>query len=178
MFAHRVHLEVVDAAGKPVPDGVMGRILVTLLGNEEFPMVRYDIGDWGALRAGACRCGNAFPMLERLEGRTYEVIRDTKGGFVTPVFFRHLLGVVHPLPYVRRFQFVQQGEKSYDLILEVTRQITDENLNTDCIPSIRDLKAVLGEDAAIRLVQTDRIRETDSGKYLYTKNLYKPTLSS
>jgi phenylacetate-CoA ligase len=178
IFTHRVHLEVVDAAGNPAPHGTMGRILVTLLGNDEFPLIRYDIGDWGALRDGLCSCGSAFPMLDRIEGRTYEVIRDTKGGFVTPVYFRHLLGVVHPLPYVRRFQFIQQGERLYDLMLEISPKVPDETVRLDTTPVIHDLQAILGGDAEIRLRQTEHIQETGSGKFLYTKNLFKSTLSS
>ena len=45
IFANHVLLEVVDDSGRAVAEGQSGRILVTLLGNHSFPLIRYEIGD-------------------------------------------------------------------------------------------------------------------------------------
>lgn len=45
----RVHLEVVDDAGQPVPDGQRGELVVTVDGNPHLPLLRYRTGDSAAL---------------------------------------------------------------------------------------------------------------------------------
>jgi len=61
------YVEIVDEAGNLVEPGVEGRILVTCLTNYAMPLIRYDIGDRGAL-AGEfkCPCGRDGQMFARL----------------------------------------------------------------------------------------------------------------
>ncbi|WP_233199642.1 AMP-binding protein [Cryobacterium sp. N22] len=60
----RVHVEVLDAAGGPVPPGQRGEIVVTAGENPLLPLVRYRTGDFGRLVDVAGR-----PALADLEGR-------------------------------------------------------------------------------------------------------------
>jgi len=68
----RLHVEVLDDAGTPVPAGERGEITVTAGENPLLPLVRYRTGDFGRLVHVAGR-----PALADLEGR--EATR-----FVTP----------------------------------------------------------------------------------------------
>lgn len=62
-----VILEPVDADGRPVPPGEMGTTtLLTHLANHVQPLIRYDLGDRVALRAGVCACGTHLPAIEVL----------------------------------------------------------------------------------------------------------------
>ena len=52
MQAHvdrRVHVEVLDEGGAPVPDGERGEIVVTVDENPYLPLLRYRTGDHAAL---------------------------------------------------------------------------------------------------------------------------------
>jgi len=49
--------EIVDDAGDPVPDGEMGRLVVTTIGLEAIPLIRYVTGDMARILPGQCRCG-------------------------------------------------------------------------------------------------------------------------
>ena len=60
----RVHVEVLDPAGRPVPTGERGEIVVTAGENPLLPLVRYRTGDFGRLVDVAGR-----PALADLEGR-------------------------------------------------------------------------------------------------------------
>lgn len=60
----RVHVEVLDADGRPVPPGERGEIVVTAGENPLLPLVRYRTGDFGRLVDVAGR-----PALADLEGR-------------------------------------------------------------------------------------------------------------
>ena len=171
-YSHHVWLEGVDDQGRPVPPGETGRLLVTLLGNRSFPLVRYDIGDMGSLSPVRCRCGMPFPILERLEGRALEFVTDMTGARVTPVYIRHLIGVVHnPDNRLQCFQLNQFGRGRYELLLQMP-QADQERYHRETCPLIqRDLEAVLGRGAQLEIHFRKRIAESGSGKFLYVRNL-------
>ncbi|MPM69360.1 hypothetical protein SDC9_116305 [bioreactor metagenome] len=55
--------EIVDDAGNPVPDGEMGRLVVTAIGLEAIPLIRYVTGDMARILPGQCRCGGVTKRL-------------------------------------------------------------------------------------------------------------------
>jgi phenylacetate-CoA ligase len=170
VYAHHVHMEVVDAAGRPCSAGRRGRILVTLLGNHSFPLIRYEIGDVGGWGQKNCPCGRPFPQLESIEGRVGEFLTSARGNHVSPVFIRHLLGVVHNPGLVRRFQLVQEGPARFVLRVEIeTGHRWEEFDRTLRDVIVRDLAAVLGPGASIEVLEV-RGWGAGAGKHLYTEN--------
>lgn len=85
-------LEVLGAGDAPLPAGGTGALVATSLLNADMPLVRYRIGDRGALAAAdapACACGRALPVLAGIEGRSDDVLwtRDGRAvGRLDPVF--------------------------------------------------------------------------------------------
>lgn len=89
------HVEVVaektDAAVLP---GEYGRFICTGLLNNAMPLVRYDTGDRGALAVAAasgrgCACGRTLPVLQRIDGRSDDVVITPDGRYIgrlDPVF--------------------------------------------------------------------------------------------
>lgn len=67
VLARRVHVEVLDADGAPVPDGEVGEIVVTAGENPLLPLVRYRTGDFGRLLRGA----DGGVVIADLEGREH-----------------------------------------------------------------------------------------------------------
>ncbi len=170
VYSHHVHLEVVGDDGRALPAGQAGRLLVTLLGNRAFPMIRYEIGDVGALADGACPCGRPFPLLDRLEGRSLEFLTSVGGGYVSPVYIRHLVGVVHNPGFIRRFQLVQEAVSVFRLAIELESGVA-ESAFRELEARIRpDLLAVLGAGAALVIERVAEIAPSASGKFLYTVN--------
>ena len=171
IYATGIHLEIVDDAGQPVPAGTTGRILVTLLHNRRFPIIRYEIGDIGALSSAECRCGSPLPLLERVEGRISEIITAANGAYVSPVYIRHLIGVVHNPGTIERFQFRQTDATRYALLLQTEAAVSPAALDA----LRRDLLAVLGADAALEIDPAARLEEHPGGKFLYVQNLHRPS---
>lgn len=167
IYTNHVYLEVVDESGRPVPAGQTGRLLVTLLNNYDFPLIRYQIGDVGALARSQCRCGLAWPLLDRVEGRIEELLYTPSGAYLSPVYVRHLVGVVHNPGIVRRFQLVQQDRRDYLLRLEVDEHAGPEMYASVASALVRDLEAVLGADCRVRVRREERIEEAASGKFRY-----------
>jgi len=63
-------VEIVDANDRVLPNGQEGRIIVTSLYNKAHPMIRYDVGDFGALDE---KSTFKNPILKSLIGRTNDV---------------------------------------------------------------------------------------------------------
>jgi phenylacetate-CoA ligase len=79
-----VRLEVLDDASRPVPDGVEGNLVATLLVNRAMPLLRYRIGDRGSLLPGRCDCGHPFPLLGVVTGRRADMMVLAGGRRVSP----------------------------------------------------------------------------------------------
>ena len=174
IYSNVLAVEVVGEDDRALPVGQTGRVLVTLLGNYEFPMIRYEIGDVGALSAETCPCGRPFPLLKSIEGRSVEFLVSTEGGYVSPVYIRHLIGVVHNPGVIRRFQLVQQTEVAFELRLELESGVANEAKQSALSLVRRDLRTVLGERSELNIVEMDEIPLSGSGKFLYTINLRPP----
>ena len=75
---------------RSVPDGTAGRLVATSLLNATMPLLRYEIGDHGALAIHEpCPCGRTLPVIERIEGRVDDLVTTTDGrvlGRLDPVF--------------------------------------------------------------------------------------------
>jgi phenylacetate-CoA ligase len=70
-----VLIEPVDAQRRPAAAGELSHsTLITNLGNEVQPIIRYDIGDRIRVHGEPCRCGSPFPVIE-VHGRQDEPLR-------------------------------------------------------------------------------------------------------
>ena len=62
--------EIVDGQGRPLPRGEYGELVVTTIGMEAMPLVRYRTGDYTRILPGTCPCGSETLRLDRIERRT------------------------------------------------------------------------------------------------------------
>lgn len=170
IYSPFVHLEVVSDAGEPLPVGSFGRLLVTILSNRRFPLIRYDIGDMAALSNDRCACGSAFPLLRSLEGRAVEMLTSASGAYVTPAFVIHLIGVEQNPGWIKKFQLIQNGAGEFELRMVVAPSVAEAEFCTVRDRITADLREVLGGESRIHTVRTDEIPLTQHGKHLYTIN--------
>jgi phenylacetate-CoA ligase len=111
-----VLLEIIRDDGSPSPPGEIGNVLVTCLRNRTMPLVRYRLGDLAALAEAACSCGRGLPLLERLVGRTNELLATADGRML----LAHV--VVNTLMDIARaslleFKVVQQKDLSVEVLV-------------------------------------------------------------
>jgi phenylacetate-CoA ligase len=99
-----VRLEVLDDASRPVPDGVEGNLVATLLVNRAMPLLRYRIGDRGSLLTERCDCGHPFPLLGVVTGRRADVMVLAGGRRVSPYA---LTCAMEQVGDVLRYQVIQ-----------------------------------------------------------------------
>jgi phenylacetate-CoA ligase len=157
------YVEVIDEAGNPMPDGEEGELVITLLGNFAMPLIRYRIGDRGALATRRIRRPHpqATQSLENVKGRTVDAFRLEDGTIVDGEYFTHLL---YFRDWVHRFQVVQ---KSFEHI--VVRIACDTHPPQDAEPEISEgIRALMGARCTVEFEYCREIETPPSGKYRYT----------
>jgi len=173
IFANHVLLEVVDECGRAVAEGQTGRILVTLLGNHSFPLIRYEIGDM-AIQGRPHGRTSPFPTLNGIEGRISDFITSTRGDYVSPLTIRHLIGVVHAQTGMERYQFIQYPGGRYELKVQLDPVISGTALEVLERGVVKDLVPLLGQGAEFKVQRTEDIQEGLSGKFRYVINYDQP----
>jgi phenylacetate-CoA ligase len=87
------YVEVIEE-GHRVPAGTPGELVATGLLNPAMPLIRYAVGDRGALAPnGACACRRTLPILATVDGRSDDVLYTMDGrpiGRLDPIFKDHL----------------------------------------------------------------------------------------
>lgn len=108
-------LEIVDHQERPVPDGQTGnKALVTNLFNLTQPFIRYEITDVTGYSTQPCSCGQPFPTLLRVEGRTDDIFYiDRPGGGYEEVHPYLFSVAIVELVEVREYQFVQTERNEF-----------------------------------------------------------------
>jgi phenylacetate-CoA ligase len=95
-------LEVVDEAGAAVGDGELGEVVITTLGVEGMPLIRYKTGDLCHVYYSACACGRTSPRLGPVVGRKQQMIKF-KG---TTIFPPALFDVLDSVKEIELYQVV------------------------------------------------------------------------
>ena len=68
-------VEIIGEDNLPVPDGEVGEIVVTTLGVEGMPLLRFRTGDMAAKIVAPCKCGRNSYRLTPLVGRKNNMIK-------------------------------------------------------------------------------------------------------
>ncbi len=76
-------LEVINEDGEIVKDGQLGEVVVTTLGVEGMPLIRYKTGDLCHVYYSKCECGSSSPRLGPVIGRKQQMIKY-KGTTIFP----------------------------------------------------------------------------------------------
>ena len=58
--------EIIDEQGKPLPRGEFGELVITTIGMEAMPLLRYRTGDYTRILPDRCPCGSEVLRLDRV----------------------------------------------------------------------------------------------------------------
>jgi phenylacetate-coenzyme A ligase PaaK-like adenylate-forming protein len=138
-----VVVEIVrPGTGEPVPDGEVGEVVVTPLGNATYPLIRFGTGDLSALLPGASACGRTNRRIKGWLGRADQTTK-VKGMFVHPA---QVEAIVKRHPEVRRARLVVDNHEGSDrMMLHVEVTGMDPQLANAIVESIRDVTKLRGE---------------------------------
>jgi phenylacetate-CoA ligase len=159
--ADGVYVEVLRLDGTPAAYGESGQIIVTDLVNRAMPMLRYQVGDMGALADQPCPCGRGLPLLDRIEGRVADYVVTTRGELVSGISLTENFNNL--VPGVAQMQIVQEEIDRF-----VFRIVKDANFGPQSLEVIRSLVAErFGADVRYECEFVERIPQEPSGKYRF-----------
>ncbi|MDR0339644.1 MAG: AMP-binding protein [Desulfovibrio sp.] len=92
-------VEIVDEAGRAVPDGEWGEVAISTLTREAMPLLRYRSGDEGRIAPEPCACGSVLRRLYA-RGRLSERVPLPDGGMLR---LADIDQVLYALPFVRGY---------------------------------------------------------------------------
>ncbi|MCG3137223.1 MAG: hypothetical protein HJJLKODD_01066 [Phycisphaerae bacterium] len=165
-----VVVEILDEAGRPVPDGVEGRMVITNLEAWAMPFIRYDTGDRAARRAGLCECGVRLPRLWRPTGRSFEFLVTNTGARITGVSISRDLKNVEGLAHYR---VIQLAPDRVQVQVVPNFRFQPERGTAEIV---RYIQARLGPATQVEIELLDQLPAHPSGKYRYVINAI-PTAS-
>ena len=164
--SHTHVVEVVDSAENPIFDQD-GDLILTSLTNYAMPFIRYKIGDRGCMASKMCSCGQGFPILTSVSGRSMESFITSEGALVSPIFLITMIGTSLRAGLIKKFQLIQEDFALVRLkVIPATddRSEIDEALNT----IDGKLRKMMGDGCTIEHEFVEVLPRTPSGKYLYT----------
>jgi phenylacetate-CoA ligase len=157
--------EIVEPeTGEPLPYGEPGELVLTTLTKEALPLIRYRTGDITSLNPAVCACGRTLARMEKISGRTDDML-IVRGINVFPSQIETvLLQVKGVLPH---YQIVVDRRHALD-DLEIWIEISDEVFTDDFqrLEALeRDLQSelqnALGISARVKLVEPKSIQRSE-----------------
>lgn len=151
------YVEFLRKDGSDAKPGEEARLICTGFTNRAMPLIRYDIGDTGVLaKEQNCPCGRNFPVVEKIIGRTDDILvmRDGRRvGRLDPVF--------KGLQTIKAAQIVQE-----DLDNVVLKLVPDESYDKkEAEVIVYEMKKRLGNQAKISVEILKEIPITNAGKF-------------
>jgi len=167
VFEDHFLVETIDPdTGKVLPPGETGEIVFTTLTKEAFPLIRYRTRDISRLITAPCRCGRTHFRMDRVEGRSDDML-IIRGVNVFPSQIEAVLvGIQGVEPH---YQLIVDREGTLDT-LEVQVEVSDALFsNADEVRVLqkierrisKDLKDFLGITAKIKLVEPKSIQRSE-----------------
>jgi phenylacetate-CoA ligase len=155
--AESLFVEILDEEGALCAPGQVGRIVLTDLHNFASPLIRYEIGDYAEV-GEACPCGRGLPVLNRIVGRTRNMLTLPTGDKIWPSFPSARMVPIAP---IRQFQIIQHDLQRIEARLVAARALTDDEVGR-----LRAfLAGCLRHDFKLELVFVDEIARSPGGKY-------------
>lgn len=146
-----IHLEILDAQGRPAAEGQVGEICVTPFGIQGMPVIRYLTGDYAFVQHSPCACGRASLRLSPILGRRDQMLK-IKGTTVFPA-------VIHEIcqaePAVRGHVLVVESDDTLSdkltLLIETSHPEVQERL-------AEKVRSELKVAPAIRIVSGEELQ--------------------
>ena len=122
-------IEIIDPeTGDPLPEGEPGEVVLTALTKEAVPVIRYRTRDLSRILPGECPCGRTCVRMEKVRGRTDDMI-IVRGVNVFPTQIEGvLLDVEHTEPHYLILLTKRGALDDIEIQVEVTEQIFHDEM--------------------------------------------------
>jgi len=147
-------IEIVDENDNPVKPSELGELVITTLGIEGMPLLRFKTGDICRVYTEDCSCGNRTVRISPVLGRKKQMIKY-KG---TTLYPSSLYDILDTIDEVNNYQVeVYTNEIGTDeILIKIDCQLLSENLEKE----IKDrFRARLRVAPAIQFVKSDTLNK-------------------
>jgi phenylacetate-CoA ligase len=157
--------EIIDPdTGKALPYGEKGELVFTSITKEAFPVIRYRTRDISVLYPEVCKCGRTFVRMQRITGRTDDML-IIRGVNVFPSQIESVLMQVEGVE--PHYQLIVDREGNLDT-LEVQVEV-NEKVFSDEIKQLerlekrieKDIKELFGVTCKCKLVEPKTIQRSE-----------------
>lgn len=157
--------EIVDPdTFEPLPPGQPGELVFTTLTKEAFPIIRYRTKDLSTLYTEQCRCGRTLVRMEKVTGRTDDML-IIRGVNVFPSQVEHVLMGVEGVEPHYQIEVNREGNlDTMNVLVEVSDTVFHdevkvlEGLSRKIQVEIKDL---LGVTCGVKLVEPRTIQRSE-----------------
>jgi phenylacetate-CoA ligase len=157
--------EIVDPVTlEPVPYGTTGELVFTTLTREAFPLVRYRTRDITALNPEPCICGRTHMRMNRITGRTDDML-IIRGVNIFPSQIESVLLDTEGI--APHYQLVVDRKDSLDVLTVLVE--VNEKLFSDEVKGLqamekrisKNIKDLFGISATVKLVEPKQIARSE-----------------
>ncbi len=158
MNSQSLFVEVLDENNKVLPLGEEGRIVITSLYNKAHPMIRYDIGDTGALAKTSTL---KRPVLEKLTGRTNDVAKLADGKVVPGLTFYYVTkSIIEDAGSIKEFVVTQTDLETFKI-----EYVSEQEFNQAQIQKILSaIETFVGKNLKVNFERKQILQRNKSGK--------------
>jgi phenylacetate-CoA ligase len=157
--------EIVDPdTFEPLPPGEPGELVFTTLTKVAFPIIRYRTKDLSRLYIEQCRCGRTLVRMEKVTGRTDDML-IIRGVNVFPSQVEHVLMGIEGVEPHYQIEVNREGNlDTMDVLVEVSDTVFHdevkvlEGLTRKIQAEIKDL---LGVTCSVKLVEPRTIKRSE-----------------
>lgn len=152
------------ATGEPVAPGEQGELVITTLTKEGIPLIRYRTRDLTRFLPGECPCGRTHPRIDRIMGRTDDML-IIRGVNVFPSQIEEVLVQVEEAS--PHYVLIVDRENNLDVLtvmVEVNDKVfSDEIKGLEAIEQKikHEIQNVLGISVSVKLVEPRTIERSE-----------------
>lgn len=176
----RCVVEITDREGHVLPDGEIGHVTTTDLGNYVFPFIRYQVGDMAYIKKEKCACGRVSRVLGKVIGRAGKLLYNKQGVPISPTMLPIMLyrdNDYHKeencIIYnkIDKFQIRQDEEGNIRILLKIKYEYENEDKKqfAYCVENFEN--HFVGSKVSLEFV--NEIPPMPSGKEDYCVSEYK-----
>lgn len=151
-------VEIIDDNGHPVADGTPGEVVITTLGVEAMPLLRFRTGDIAAKVTSQCACGRNSYRLTPLLGRKNNMLK-LKG---TTIYPPAINDVLDNTDFVQNYVVVARRSDTGtdDVVVRIGLKQPNLQSHEDLIKDLKDrFRARLRVAPAIEILPADVIQQ-------------------
>ena len=157
-------IEIVDEYDKPVKQGEAGELVITTLGVEGMPLLRFKTGDICSLHTEECSCGNQAPRIGPVLGRKNQMIKY-KGTTLYPTALYDILDTIDEINNYQVELFTNDIGTD-DILIRLDCKQISENLEKEIKDHFK---------ARLRVAPTLKFENADTlNKLLFLETSRKP----